>query len=141
MSYGPIELLVARFPGNEFTGELGSAFEVLVGTGTVRIIDFLLVSKDAQGTVEIAEIDALSEAAFAQLDPIVAEVSGLISEDDAHYFGNLLEPNSSEALLLFENAWVVQFAELFRQARGEIILNERVPHAVIEEILAKAEAR
>lgn len=140
MSYGPIELLVARFPGNKFTGELGAAFEELVATGTIRIIDFLFVRKDAQGAIEIVEIDALGESAVSRLEPIVAEVSGLISENDAHYFANLLEPNSSEALLLFENVWAAQFAESFRKANGEVILNERVPHAVIEEILAELDA-
>lgn len=136
MSYGPIELLVARFPGNKFTGELGEALEELVETGTIRIVDFLFVSKDANGIVDIAEIDALGEAAFTRLDPLVAEVSGMISEDDAHYFATALEPNSSEALLLFENVWAARFAESFRKANGEIVMNERIPHAVIEEVAA-----
>jgi hypothetical protein len=140
MSYGPIELLVARFPGNVATGELGSAFENLVATGTIRIIDFLFVTKDAQGVVDIAEFDALGEAAFTRLDPLIAEVSGLISEEDAYYFANLLEPNSSEALLLFENVWAAQFAESFRKVNGEVILNERIPHSVIEQVLTETGA-
>jgi hypothetical protein len=140
MSYGPIELLVARFPGNVATGELGSAFENLIATGSIRIIDFVFVTKDAQGMVDIAEIDAIDEAAFTRLDPLIAEVSGLISEDDAYYFANLLEPNSSEALLLFENVWAAQFAESFRKVNGEVLLNERIPHSVIEQVLAETGA-
>jgi hypothetical protein len=140
MSYGPIELLVARFPGNTFSGELGAAFEELVASGTIRIIDFLFVTKDARGIVDIVEIDALGEAAFTRLDPLVAEVSGLLSESDARYFATMLEPNSSEALLLFENGWAAKFAESFRKANGEVLLNERIPHAVVEQVLADVAA-
>ncbi|MGH2533517.1 MAG: DUF6325 family protein [Thermomicrobiales bacterium] len=140
MPYGPIELLVVKFPGNQFTGELAPALQELVETGTIRIIDLLFVSKDENGVVDVAEIDGLGEAVLTTFDPLVAEVSGLLSEEDAQYFATGLEPNSSEALLLFENTWAATFAEAFRKAQGEIVLNKRIPRVVVEEILATAGA-
>jgi hypothetical protein len=136
MSYGPIELLVVKFPGNQFTGELAPALQELIESGTIRVIDLLFASKDASGRVEVLEIDDLGETVFTSFDPLVAEHSGLLSDDDARFFAAGLEPNSSEALLLFENTWASRFAEAFRQAKGEVVLNERVPRAVVEELLA-----
>jgi hypothetical protein len=136
MSYGPIELLVVKFPGNQFTGELAPALEELVETGTIRVIDLLFVSKDADGKVLVAELDALGDAVVRTMSPVVAELARLLREDDALRFAGELEPNSSEALLLFENAWAARFAQAVRNANGEVILNERIPRAVVEEVLA-----
>jgi hypothetical protein len=140
MPYGPIELLVVKFPGNQFTGELTPALAHLVESGTIRVIDFLFVSKDASGKVLVAELDALGEAVVTTLSPVVAELAGLLSENDALRFAAELEPNSSEALLLFENTWATGFAQAVRNANGEVVLNERIPRAVVDEVVAMAEA-
>jgi hypothetical protein len=137
MSYGPIELLAVRFPGNRFTGELTPALEELVESGTIRIIDLLFVSKDADGTVLIAELDELGDGVVTALEPFVSESSGLLSEDDAIHFASALEPNSSEALLVFENAWASRFAQAVRNAHGEVIFNERIPRTVVDTLLAE----
>lgn len=136
MSYGPIELLAVRFPGNRFTGELTPALGELVESGTIRIIDLLFVSKDADGSVLIAELDELGDGVVTALDPYIAESAGLLSEDDAIRFATALEPNTSEALLVFENAWASRFAQAVRNAHGELIFNERIPRAVVDAMLA-----
>src|SRR5262249_25399218 len=124
MSYGPIELLVLKFPGSRFTGELAPALGELVGSGTIRLIDLLFVNNDADGAVLIAELDDLADGVITTLDPLVAELAGLLSEDDALRFAAGLEPNSSEALVVFENAWASRFAQAVRNAHGEVVFNE-----------------
>jgi hypothetical protein len=140
MSYGPIEVLVVKFPGNQFTGELAPALQELVEAGTIRVVDLLFVAKNNEGIVDVVELDGLGEATYTTFDPLVAEVSGLLSEEDARFFGTSLEPNSSAALLLFENTWAARFAEALRNAKGEVVLNERIPRAVIEELVGAAGA-
>jgi hypothetical protein len=135
MSYGPIELLAVRFPGNRFTGELIPALGELVESGTIRIIDLLFVSKDADGSVVIAEVDELGDGVVTALDPYIAESAGLLSEDDALRFATALEPNTSEALLVFENVWASRFAQAVHNAHGELIFNERIPRAVVDAML------
>jgi hypothetical protein len=139
MSYGPLELLVLKFAGNRFTGEIAPAFRELVESGTIRVIDLLFATKDAGGAVDVLEIDGLGDTVFATFDPLVAELAGLLSEDDARYFSDALEPNSSVALLLFENTWASRFAEAVRNANGEVVLNERIPRAMVEAALASVE--
>ena len=41
MAVGPIELLVVKFPGNQFKGEIAPALQELVENGTIRIIDLI----------------------------------------------------------------------------------------------------
>ncbi len=138
MAYGPVEFLVLRFPGNQFSGEIIPALQELIDSETIRIIDLLFAIKDGDGNVEMIEIDALSEAVRAQLDPLAQTEDELFAEADALAIADLLEPNSSAALFLFENTWAARFATAVRNADGEVLLNERVPGVVIETILAEA---
>ena len=57
MALGPVELLVIKFPGNQFRGEVVAALRDLVESGAVRIIDLLFVKKDAHGVVTSIELD------------------------------------------------------------------------------------
>lgn len=136
MAHGPIELLVLKFPGNQFKGEIIPAMEELVDNGTVRIIDLLFVRKDGNGDLTIIEMLELDEEEREAFDPLVDDVEGLLSEEDAFILAAGLEPNSSAGLLLFENTWAARFTEAVRNANGEVILSERIPRAVIEELEA-----
>ena len=138
MAYGPVEMVVIKFPGNQFTGEIVPALRELIDNGTVRIIDLLFVIKKSDGTVGVLEVDGLGDAVAAVFEPIAKPEDEMLSQSDGEQIGELLEPNSSAALLLFENAWAARFAEAVRNAKGELILNERIPRAVIEEVLAEA---
>ena len=54
---GPVDLVLLRFPGNQFTGEVAPALADLVSSGTVRILDLVFVTKDADGNVAGVELD------------------------------------------------------------------------------------
>lgn len=139
MAYGPVEMLVVKFPGNQFSGELAPALQDLVDTGLIRVIDFLFVLKDNDGAVFVYEQNGLGDEVAALLEPISQPEDELLSQEDAESIGVLLEPNSSAALLLFENAWAAQFAQALRNANGEVIINSRIPRDVIEAIVEDAE--
>ena len=49
MSIGPVDLLVVKFPGNQFKGEIAPALTDLVESGTIRVIDILFANKDEDG--------------------------------------------------------------------------------------------
>ena len=59
MSLGPIELLAIKFPGNRFTGEIVSALNALVDSGTIRIVDLLFATKDESGRMKVLELEDL----------------------------------------------------------------------------------
>jgi hypothetical protein len=133
---GPIELLVVKFPGNHFTGELIPALTELVESGTIRIADLLFLVKNADGEVTLFEFSDLAPDVFGLWDPLVSDITPLLNEDDAYQLAASLENDSSAGLLLFENTWAANFAQAVRNANGEVVLNERIPGVVIDEILA-----
>jgi Family of unknown function (DUF6325) len=130
MSIGPVEYLVLGFPDNNFTGQIAPELMKLVDDGLINIIDLTFISKDVDGEVTVVEFDAVEElAAFAGLD---AEIGGILSDEDVAYAALSLEPNTSAALLVWEDAWAGAFAEAVRGANGVILEGARIPHELVQ---------
>src|SRR5215204_2267795 len=136
MSLGPIEMLVVKFPGNRFSGEIIPALGDLVENGTVRIVDLLFAVKSKEGDVTVLEFSDLAPDLFGQWDPLVSDVSPMLNENDAHQLAASLENNSSAALMLFENTWATRFVDAVSNASGEVVVNERIPRSVVQELTA-----
>jgi hypothetical protein len=133
MTIGPVEYLILGFPGNHFTGQIVPELAKLLDSGLVRIIDLTFITKDADGVVDVVEYDAVEElAGFAGLD---AEVGGILTDEDIAYAALSLEPNTSAALLIWEDTWAAPFAEAVRNANGVILEGARVPREVIEQVM------
>jgi Family of unknown function (DUF6325) len=133
MSIGPVEYLILGFPGNKFSGQIVPELAKLIDSGLIRIIDLTFISKDAAGGVTVVEYDAVEElAAFAGLD---AEVGGILTDEDIAYAAQSLEPNSSGAMLIWEDTWAGPFAAAVRDADGVILEGARIPREIIEQAM------
>jgi hypothetical protein len=137
VALGPVDLLIVKFPGNQFKGEIAPALTQLVENGTIRVIDILFANKDENGKVEMVEINDLDDDDFRRFDPVVTDVTDLLNEEDIRTFASALEPNSSAAVLLFENTWATRFRDALRNAHAELVLYEHIPRAVIDELTAE----
>ncbi len=135
MALGPVELLLLKFPGNKFKGEIVPALEELVDNGTIRIVDLLFAKRDNEGNLKVLELNDLDKDTYAVFDPLVSDISGLITKEDMQKLANGLENNSSAALMLFENTWATRFQDAVLNADGRVLFNERIPRAVIEEAM------
>jgi Family of unknown function (DUF6325) len=129
---GPVDYMIVAFPGNEFRGEIAPALADLVEAGTIRIIDLAFVGKDADGEIVAFELTDLDPDVREGLEKIGIEVSGLFNEDDLMSAGEELEPNTSAALLVWENVWARDVAQRMRDAGGVLLDFERLPHEVVE---------
>ena len=129
---GPVDYAVIAFPGNQFKGEIAPAIGELVDAGTIRVIDIAFVGKDADGSSAAMELTELDPAVQAGLDRAGIEVGGLFNEDDLQDAADALEPNSSAALLVWENVWAQKVAQAMRDAGGQLVAFERLPHDVVQ---------
>jgi hypothetical protein len=135
VSIGPVEYLLIEFPGNKFTGEIVPALGRLIENRTVRIIDLVFIRKDADGTTTILEFDQLDE--FAPFAALEGEAGGLVSKEDVAYAGAGLQPDSSAALLVWEDTWATELAQAIRNANGVVIEGARIPHDLVEQALSE----
>ncbi|HEY8172949.1 MAG TPA: DUF6325 family protein [Dehalococcoidia bacterium] len=136
MGIGPVELIMIKFPQEQPTGELAPAIRDLVESGTVRVIDIVFMQKGVDGEVHVTEIADLDDDDFNMFDPIVADVTGMLSEDDIDQVSDMLEDNTSAGLMLFEHTWARGFADAVDRAHGRVVMSERIPRDAVEAALA-----
>jgi uncharacterized membrane protein len=130
----PVDLVLLGFPGNKFTGDIAPALRDLVSSGTVRILDLVFITKSADGNVAGVELSDLGEAGAA-FDDVDGEINELLTDEDIEAAGEELEPDSSAALLMFENTWAGRLATAIREADGEVLAYERIPRDAMQEFL------
>jgi hypothetical protein len=136
VSIGPVEYIAIAFPGNNFSGEIIPALQKLVDNGTIKILDLVIIRKDSDGNVEGIELSDASPQEQAALGALGISGHRLLGEEDVEDIGGALDPNSSAALMIWENVWAASFAESLRNADGELIANGRIPVSVVEELMA-----
>ena len=128
----PVDYMIVAFPGNEFKGEIAPALADLVEKGTIRIIDLAFVAKDADGNIGAFELTDIDPEVRKGFENMGVEVNGLFNEEDLQAAGEELDPNSSAALLVWENLWAKDVAQAIRNAGGELLDFERLPHEVVQ---------
>lgn len=139
MSLGPVEYIVIGFPGNKFKGDILPALGDLVSSGLIRIMDLAFVKKDADGSILAFEFEELATEE-AEAFAFEKAIGDLLNEDDLMLIGDELEPDTSAAVLIWENLWARRFAETVREAGGVLIDSNRIPYDVIQAAIDYAEA-
>ena len=135
MTYGPVDFVALEFKGNQFKGEIFPEIMNLVNNGVVRIIDMIVVRKDADGKVTHQEMQETDKSVLAVFDPLKAEINGMIQVEDIEMIGEKLENNCTAAVILFENLWAVNFVKAVENANGRSVMHVRIPHEDVVEVM------
>jgi Family of unknown function (DUF6325) len=137
---GPVSYLIVEFPGNKMTGEGFPILIDLVDRGLIRVLDLKFLTKDSNGALhalELADIDHDGTFDFAAFEGVS---SGVIDDSDVDEAGSVLEPNSSAALMIFENTWAKPFVEAIRRGGAQFVAAGYIPHDTLAASLDAAEA-
>ena len=134
---GPVDYLIIEFPAGQqnFTGEGADELLRLHDAGIIRIMDILILAKDADGSVEAMEISDLDQ--LGELSRLEAELAQTLAEDDVEDLAAAMDPGSVAGVLVYENVWAGPFASAMRRAGGQLIANGRIP---TQAIIAAVEA-
>src|SRR3954454_1890405 len=134
---GPVDYLIVEFPAgaSNFTGEMAEELLALVDSGTIRVIDILILDKNEDGSVDATELSEIEQ--LGELQAIEAELAELLAADDVAHLAAAMEPGSTAGVLIWENLWAAPFASAARRSGGQLIANGRIP---IQAIIASIEA-
>ena len=89
MSIGPVEYIAIAFPGNKFSGEIIPAIKKLQDSGTIRVLDLVIITKDEDGNVAAIELaDAEPRDSGRSLDVLGVESKNLLGEEDFEDIGS-----------------------------------------------------
>ena len=141
MEVGPVDVLEVAFPGNEFNGEILPALEQLIASGAIRVLDLLFAYKTADGEVGSVELAGITQ----QYGPLFASVDGdvpggLLDAEDVEALGEDLQPNSSIALIVWENTWAAPFLAALEGSGAVLLDQSRVPRDAVLAALASVES-
>ena len=134
---GPVDYLVVEFPpgASDFTGEMAAELAKLVDSGTIRLLDLVILAKDADGAIEALEIEDLEQ--LDDLRTAEAQLAELLAAEDITNLAAAMEPGTTAGVLVWENSWAAPFATAARRSGGQLIASGRIP---IQAILASLEA-
>jgi uncharacterized membrane protein len=145
MAIGPVQLIALGFSNPDFHGEIIAELERLHESGTVRVIDSLVVYKDADGALEVEHLSNLTEDEAIEIGSKIGALIGLgidgeegmeagavagaeetIADGGVQVFTeeegwDVLEdiPNgSAAALILLEHHWAVPLRDAVVRAGG-----------------------
>jgi len=136
-SLGPVDYIVVEFPAGKsnFTGEMAKELLALVDSGTIRVIDVLILTKNEDGTVDAMELSDIEE--LGELQVVEAQLAELLAADDVDNLAAAMEPGSTAGVLIWENLWAAPFGSAVRRSGGQLIADGRIP---IQAIIASIEA-
>jgi hypothetical protein len=143
---GSVDYLVVGFPRDksDFSGVMTDELKKLMDSGTIRVLDLVMVTRTEDGTVAAAELRDHDESEVGELRSLEADLSLLLATEDIERAGGDLEPGSTAAVLVWENTWAGPLASAIRHSGGELISTGRIPTqaliAAVEEDREAAEA-
>jgi hypothetical protein len=134
---GPVDYMVVEFPAgaSNFTGEMAKELLALVDSGTIRVIDVLILTKNEDGSVDATELSEIED--LGPLQKVEAELAELLAADDVDHLAAAMDPGSVAGVLIWENLWAAPFASAARRSGGQLIATGRIP---IQAIIASIEA-
>jgi hypothetical protein len=138
---GPVDWIVVEFPGSRFKGEIVPELQTLVDRNIVRVLDLLLMKKDADGTLEAFELSDLDDSELGALRTYETELAMLLSEDDVTSIAAAVEPGSTAAVLVWENLWAAPFGSAVRRAGGQLVASGRIPVQALLAVLEEDDER
>jgi fructosamine-3-kinase len=135
---GPVDYVVVGFPADkaDFSGAMADELKNLMESGTVRVLDLLLVTKDEDGTISVAELRDHDDSLVGELRSLEADLSLMLAVEDVERIGGDLELGSAAAVLVWENTWAAPFASAVRHSGGELLAMGRIP---TQALIAAAE--
>jgi hypothetical protein len=125
--------MVMSFPSASSTGEILRELEYLQGQGTVRVIDLVLVSKDAAGAIVTLEVSDLKVEAAVRYGWITGDLLSLLGAEEIATAVSAIPANSSAALLVVEHLWAVRLKEALLRVNGMMLRQETIASEKLAE--------
>lgn len=134
---GPVDYLIVEFPvgHQDFKGAIADELLRLHDSGTIRVMDLVILAKADDGSIDAMELSDLPELdELARLEEQLAET---LAEDDVIALAETMRPGSVAGVLVYENLWAAPFGSAVRHAGGQLIASGRIP---VQAIIAAVEA-
>jgi hypothetical protein len=131
---GALQYMVMGYESDHFKDEILPELDYLSQKGIIRVVDLLIVERDARGVVTSHE---LSEVMPDQAKLVSGSHESSIdwfAQDDVNVVGEYLADNSAVALLLLEHTWAVRLEKAARKVNEGLVERGLPPESLMSEI-------
>ena len=139
IEHGPVDVVVVAAGEPRFDGGVFAELERQAASGTIRVLDAMLLFKDEAGKCWSLDIEDLPPEQAAAVGFIDTGTRGLFDAEDADTLYEGMVPGSAVFALAIEHTWALALVNAMYQAGADVALNFRVPALVVDEAFASLE--
>ncbi len=136
INHGPVDVVVLAAGEPRFNGGVLAELERQAASGTIRVLDAMILLKDEEGKCWGLDIEQLPPEDAAALGFIETGTHGLFDSEDADTLYEGMVPGSAVVALAIEHTWALALVNALYQAGVDVALNFRVPAMVVDEAFA-----
>jgi hypothetical protein len=136
IKHGPVDVIVLAAGEPSFDGSVFAELERQAASGTIRVLDAMLLFKDEAGNRASFDLEDLPEEMKTAVGFIETGTRGMFDSEDAETLYEGMVPGSAVCALAIEHAWAVNLVNAIHDAGVELALNYRVPAPIVDEAFA-----
>jgi hypothetical protein len=140
IKHGPVDVVVLASGEPRFDGGVLAELERQAATGTIRVLDAMILMKDDAGQRLALDLEDLPADEAQALGFIETGTRGLFDSEDAETLYEGMVPGSAIVALAIEHTWAVALVNAIAASGVEIALNFRVPALIVDEAFASLAA-
>jgi hypothetical protein len=136
IQHGPVDVVVLAAGEPRFDGGVLAELERQAASGTIRVLDAMILLKDEAGGRAALDIEDLPEEQRKAVGFIETGTRGLFDSEDAETLFEGMVPGSAVVALAIEHTWALALVNALWQAGADVALNFRVPAPIVDEAFA-----
>jgi hypothetical protein len=140
IKHGPVDVVVLAAGEPRFDGGVLAELERQAASGTIRVLDALILVKDESGVRKSLNLEDLPPQDAKALGFIDTGTRGLFDSEDAATLWEGMVPGSAVVALAIEHTWALALVNALYQNGVEVAFNFRVPAPIVDEAFALLEA-
>jgi hypothetical protein len=140
MEHGPVDVIVLAAGEPRFDGSVLAELEKQAASGTIRVLDAMILMKEEDGNAWSLDIEDLPLEQKAAVGFIETGTHGLFDSEDAQTLFEGMVPGCALIALAIEHTWAIALVNAFAASGVEVALNFRVPALIVDEAFASLAA-
>jgi hypothetical protein len=137
--HGPVDVILLYAKAPRFEGKVLRELEKQAAAKTIRVLDAMVVVKDASGVRKSVDIEDLPAEESAKLGFVPGGTESLFSTYDTEGFYKDMEPGTALMALAIEQTWAIGLLNTMLDVGTEMAGHFAVPAAIVDEAFASTE--
>ena len=127
--------VIVTLPDVDALAMLTPALRELVDSGTLRILDMVVVTRDDDGTPRVLEVTTLDR--IADMRSIMPDMVGLLTQRDITLASLAIPAGTAGVVMVVEDQWARPLSAAAARAGGQIVAGEHIAAERIQPALAE----